>query len=257
MGSAVTKPIVQFDETKPGNKHFMPDQKNESVKKIASKMTWYSPKFSPKDVPRFYDISGLTEDPEAFKLAMDIFIERYKNDVHGTGGPTHIVGYGARGFLFAPIAVGLGIPFVLLRKNGKMPGVVVESNPFHKEYAEDHKETFCLRIDAVKPGSRVVLFDDLIATGGTAIAGFDLINGIGAEVYEFGSLVELPFLNGVQKIHEHDNGRFKNVPVCTLIDDNIIGDDQGMDPKSWPVDDIGRSVGFQKANELAKEHGLL
>jgi len=220
-------------------------------------MTWYSPKFSPKDVPRFYDISGLTENPEAFKLAMNIFVERYRNDVHGTGGPTAIVGYGARGFLFSYIAIELGIPFVLLRKNQKMPGVIVESSPFHKEYKEAHSETFSLRIDAVKPGDRVVLFDDLIATGGTAIAGFELISGIGAEVYEFGSLVELPFLNGVQKIHEHENGKFKDVPVCTLCDDNIIGADQGKDSKEWPIDSLGRAVGYQEANELAKKYGFL
>lgn len=257
MAEAVQSSGFVFNETKPGNKHFMPDQTNEKVIKVAKACTWYSPKFSPKDVPRFYDISGVTENPEAFKLAMDIFIERYRNDVHGTGGPTHIVGYGARGFLFSHIAVELGIPFVLLRKNGKMPGVVVQSSPFHKEYKETHDETFCLRIDAVKPGSRVVLFDDLIATGGTALAGFELIYGIGAEVYEFGSLIELPFLNGVQNIHEAQNGRFKNVPVCTLVDDNIIGADQGKDKASWPVDDIGRTVGYQQANELGKKYGFL
>merc|ERR1719493_499797 len=234
MGSMMT-PALEFNETKEGSKHYVPDQKDENVEYLAKRMRWFGPKFSPKDVPRYYDISGITEDAAAFQKCIDIFVERYKNDVHKTGGPTAIVGYDARGFLFTPIALALGIPFVLLRKNAKNPGVVVESSPYHKEYAEAKADTMCVRLGSIKPGDRVVLFDDLIATGGTALSGFELINGLGADVYEFAAVITLPGLDGVQKIHEYEGGKFANVPVCTLVDDATIGDTMGRDPESWPI----------------------
>ena len=71
-----------------------------------------------------------------------------------------------------------------------------------------------LRLGAVKKGDRVLLIDDLIATGGTALAGFDLVDALGATVYEFAAMVALPFLNGVEKIHAHREGRY--LPVVAF-----------------------------------------
>jgi len=247
---------VSFAETEVGNGHFVPHQEDEDVVAIANNLRYFSAAFSPKDVPKFYDISGLTENPEIFKKAVDIFAERYRNDPHGTGGPTHIVGYDARGFLFTPLALELGLPFVLLRKNGKNPGVVVTSNEYHKEYTETKADTMCIRLGSIKPGDRVVLFDDLIATGGTALSGFELISGLGAEVYEFASLICLPGLNGVEKIRTYEDGKFANVPVCTLVDDATIPETMCADPPAWPIEELGRSVGFHNASELAEQHNL-
>lgn len=248
---------IEYVETAPGNKHFVPKQDSEIVQSIAKQITWFGPDFSPKDVPKFYDVSSITENPATFKKVCDIFIDRYRNDVHGTGGPTHIVGYDARGFLFCPIALALGIPFVLLRKNGKNPGVVVESAPYHKEYAEAKADTMCVRLGSIKPGDRVVLFDDLIATGGTALTGFELINGLGAEVYEFAAVITLPGLDGVAKIRDYEEGKFANVPVCTIVEDATISDKQCADPEKWPINELGRCVGFTGAAELAEKYGLI
>ena len=206
------------------------DPTHEDTKLICSNMWWYSSTFSPKDVPRFFDVSGITENPEAFQKVIDVFVARYK--AAGDQGPTHILGYDARGFLIGPpIALALKIPFVLLRKDGKNPGVTVTSTGYAKEYAEAKPDTQCIRLGSIGEKSRVVLVDDLIATGGTAIAGFELVEAVGAEVYEFAAMISLPFLDGVRKIRESCNGKFKDVSVFTVTHDANIPDAAKADPK--------------------------
>ena len=97
----------------------------------------------------------------------------------------------------------------MIRKAGKLPGVLVSSGEYVTEYSTD--ETV-MRFGAINESDRVVLIDDLIATGGTALAGFELCDQLGARVHEFAAMIELPFLNGVKKIHEYKNGKFKDVP---------------------------------------------
>lgn len=196
------------------------------MKRIAASLPWYGPKYSPHDVPSFYDVSGITESPEVFKAVVNLFVERYR--AQGADGPTHIAGFDARGFLFGPpIAMALNIPFVMIRKAGKLPGVLVSSGKYVTEYSTD--ETV-MRLGSVKAGDRVVLVDDLIATGGTALAGFNLVDQLGARVHEFAAMVSLPFLDGVKKIHEHADGKFKDVPCFTMVDDSTIGPEMGRDP---------------------------
>eukprot|EP00282_Hemiselmis_andersenii_P006532 CAMPEP_0114151430 /NCGR_PEP_ID=MMETSP0043_2-20121206/23247_1 /TAXON_ID=464988 /ORGANISM="Hemiselmis andersenii, Strain CCMP644" /LENGTH=254 /DNA_ID=CAMNT_0001246257 /DNA_START=39 /DNA_END=799 /DNA_ORIENTATION=+ len=192
-----------------------------AVQKIAAAYKWYSPAFSPKNVPRFYDMASLTESPSTFKAVIDIYVERYSR----RGGPTIIAGYDARGFaLGAPIAVALGVPFVLLRKDCKSPGVLVESSGYEKEYAEAAEDKMCLRVGSIRRGDRVALVDDLIATGGTAIAGMQLVEELGAHVFEFTAVVSLPSLGGIDKIRGYKNGVFKDTAIFTLLDDATIGD---------------------------------
>ena len=113
-------------ETEPGLHHYLPDQTDPRVVAIAKECRYYSPSFSPKAVPAFYDLSGITENPRAFQDTMDVFIARYRAQAVTGKGPTVIVGYDARGFVVGPpIALALGIPFVLLRKAGKNPGPLV------------------------------------------------------------------------------------------------------------------------------------
>merc|ERR1719326_1669474 len=129
--------------------------------------------------------------------------------------PTVVVGYDARGFVLGPpVAMALGIPFVLLRKTGKNPGPLCTSSQYNKEYGLDQ---MCVRLGAVKPGDRVLLIDDLIATGGTALSGFELMMSCGIEVLEFAAVIDLPFCEGVQKIRAYGDGRFKDTPVFTLV----------------------------------------
>eukprot|EP00239_Pterosperma_sp_CCMP1384_P002890 CAMPEP_0197849390 /NCGR_PEP_ID=MMETSP1438-20131217/11885_1 /TAXON_ID=1461541 /ORGANISM="Pterosperma sp., Strain CCMP1384" /LENGTH=241 /DNA_ID=CAMNT_0043462053 /DNA_START=65 /DNA_END=790 /DNA_ORIENTATION=+ len=209
-----------------GPAHFCFDQEDESVKYIAKHLPWYGPKYSPHDVPSFYDISGITEDPQAFQKVIDLFVERYRSQ--GAAGPTHIAGFDARGFIFGPpIALALKIPFVMIRKAGKLPGVLVSSGKYTTEYSTD--ETV-MRLGSVKAGDRVVLIDDLIATGGTALAGFDLVDSLGATVHEFAAMVALPFLDGVGKIHSYKDNKFKDVVCFTMVDDASIGKEMGKDP---------------------------
>jgi adenine phosphoribosyltransferase len=107
--------------------------------------------------------------------------------------PTLLAGIESRGFLVAaPLALELGLGFVMLRKRGKLPGAIVGLN-YALEYGTDRIE---MQADAVKPGDRVVVLDDLLATGGTLAASIALLRQAGAEVPMAASLIELTFLNG-------------------------------------------------------------
>jgi len=203
------------------------------AQEIAAAITWYSPNFSPKDVPRFYDISSLTENPPLFQKTIDALITRYK--AMGASGPTHVLGFDARGFLLGtPLALGLGVPFVMLRKKEKSPGVLIKSTPYAKEYHEESPDTMVIRRGSIGKGHRVVLVDDLIATGGTALSGFELCHAVGAEVVDFAAVIAIPFLEGVRKIREYKDGAFKDTNIFTLIDDAMIGPNNCGDPKDWP-----------------------
>ena len=87
-----------------------------------------------------------------------------------------------------------------------------------------------MRLGSVTAGDRVVLIDDLIATGGTALAGFDLVDMLGASVHEFAAMVSLPFLDGVGKIHAYKDGTYKEVSCFTMVDDSSIGPEMCRDP---------------------------
>ena len=113
----------------------------------------------PKPGILFRDVTSLLEDPKAYALSIDLLVERYKN-----AGITKVVGTEARGFLFgAPVALGLGVGFVPVRKPGKLPRETI-SETYDLEYGTDQLE---IHVDAIKPGDKVLVVDDLLATGGT------------------------------------------------------------------------------------------
>ena len=120
------------------------------------------PYFPYKKIERFYDISGILQHPHLFDQMCDAIAEQGR-----AAGITKVVGFEARGFLFVPVAIKLGVPFVMLRKTGKMPNTV-SSRPYSKEYAG--VDVMCIQRDAVRAGDRVMLVDDLVATGGTLCA---------------------------------------------------------------------------------------
>jgi len=220
-----------FTEVSPN--YFTLNKDSPKAKLIAEAFQWYSPKFSPKDVPRFYDVSSLTEKPEVFSTMTNVIADRYRA-LPKEQQPTHIIGYDARGFIIgAPLAVALGLPFVLLRKAEKSPGLLVKSDPYAKEYTEKAPDTMVIRQGAIDSSSRVVLIDDLIATGGTAVSGFQLVEALGAKVVEFCACIGIPFLDGVARIHAYQDGKFKNVPIFTLIHDSQVKDENCGDPKEW------------------------
>ncbi len=142
----------------------------------------------PKPGILFYDISTLLRHPDAWQVAMG----RMASLVRGYQ-PALLAGIESRGFLLAaPLALKLGCGFVMLRKRGKLPGAVVGLD-YDLEYGADRIE---MQADAVTPGTRVVLVDDLLATGGTMAAGIALLRQAGADVPAAAALIELTFLNG-------------------------------------------------------------
>jgi len=150
----------------------------------------------PKQGINFKDITTLMQDGEAFKFTIDEFIKELKDknvDV--------IVGPEARGFLMGtPVAYGMGIGFVPVRKPGKLPHET-ESYDYGLEYGTD---TLQIHKDAIKPGQRVAIVDDLLATGGTMEAAAHLIEKLGGEVVSMQFLIELNDLNGREKLSKYD-----------------------------------------------------
>jgi adenine phosphoribosyltransferase len=143
------------------------------------------------DVPKpgvlFYDITGILVNPAAFSHCIESMVERY-----GTTKIDGIAAIESRGFIFAaPLAVRLGVPLILLRKKGKLPGETYRIG-FALEYGEDVLEVH--RSD-LRPGQRLLLVDDLIATGGTLAAATQLLALGGAKVISIFGVVGLPFLH--------------------------------------------------------------
>ena len=146
----------------------------------------------PKPGINFYDISTLLVNADAFSVAMGRLakaVSRHQPDV--------LAGIESRGFLVAaPLALKLGLGFVMVRKHGKLPGRTVP-HEYELEYGSDIIE---IQEDAVQPGQRVVILDDLLATGGTLRAAAELLRQCGAEVVGAACIIELRFLNGRAKL---------------------------------------------------------
>lgn len=146
----------------------------------------------PKPGIMFRDITTLLADAEGFKSTIDLLKEHYK-----TLEFDYIVGIESRGFILgAALAYALGKGFVPIRKKGKLPGKTV-SLEYTLEYGSDTIEIHC---DAFKPGSKVIVIDDLMATGGTAINSCKLVEKIGGQVVEVCVAIDLPEIQGSQKV---------------------------------------------------------
>lgn len=156
----------------------------------------------PKEGIQFKDITTLLKSGDAMRHVIDNWKERYADQDVDV-----IVGADARGFIFAcPLAYAMGLPFVPVRKKGKLPAEVI-SEDFELEYGTSTLE---IHVDALEVGQRVVLVDDLLATGGTMGAAVNLVERLGAEIVEIAFVVELPPLNGRDKL--------KNYPIHSLVE---------------------------------------
>nr|GLL46975.1 adenine phosphoribosyltransferase 5-like [Ipomoea trifida] len=156
----------------------------------------------------FQDITTLLLNPKVFKDTVEIFVDRYKDM-----GISVVAGVEARGFMFGPpIALAIGAKFVPLRKPGKLPGEVI-SEAYELEYGRDCLE---MHVGAVEKGDRVVVIDDLIATGGTLSAAINLLERMGAEVVECGCVIGLPEVEG--------QNRLKGRPVYMLVEPRELDD---------------------------------
>ncbi len=148
----------------------------------------------PKPGILFYDITTLFEDPAAFRYVIDKMIEPFKNQKIDK-----VVAIDARGFLLAtPIALELNAGVSLVRKKGKLPYKTVEAS-YEKEYGPD---IITMHEDTIKPGEKVLIVDDLLATGGTMLAAIDLVQQLGGEIVGIDFVINLSFLPGLQKLKE-------------------------------------------------------
>ncbi len=157
----------------------------------------------PKPGILFYDITGILVNPPAFRYCIDRMVELYKNDHLDA-----IAAIESRGFIFAaPFAERMGIPLILIRKKGKLPGKTY-SCKYALEYATAEIE---VHQTDVRPGQRILVMDDLIATGGTLNAARNVLEQGGATVTGFFGVVGLPFLSYATVLGD-------SVPVKTLIE---------------------------------------
>jgi adenine phosphoribosyltransferase len=146
----------------------------------------------PKKGIIFKDITPILKDGVLFRASIDVFLEQCQGKKLDK-----VVGIDARGFVFgSAVAYELGIGFVPLRKKGRLP-YKTESAAYTLEYGEAEME---LHIDAIMPGEKIVLIDDLLATGGTSASAVTLIKKVGGELIEAIFLIELEFLHGREKL---------------------------------------------------------
>jgi adenine phosphoribosyltransferase len=155
----------------------------------------------PKPGIQFKDITPVLADARLFARSIDLLIDHFQ-----PGAVDAVVGIDARGFIFAAAAAQkLQTGFIPIRKKGKLPYQTLEQS-YDLEYGT---ATVAMHIDALQRGSRVLLIDDLLATGGTAAAAAALVRKVGAEILEISFLIELAFLNGRQ--------RLAGLPVRSLV----------------------------------------
>lgn len=150
-----------------------------------------------KDFPtpgiNFKDIQGLMMNPSITRKTLDLSLRC----VESRFSPDSILGFDARGFAFGPtMAILLSLPFIMARKKGKLPGELVVAN-YQKEYGVD---TISIQKGLIKPGMKILVHDDLLATGGTARAAVDLIEKEGGIVSGFHFIMELEYLAGRKKL---------------------------------------------------------
>ena len=143
----------------------------------------------------FRDICSLLEDKVVFRKLIDMFVHRYI-----TAEIDAVVGIDARGFIIgAPLAYELNVGFIPVRKKGKLPGKTI-SESYSLEYGQAEVE---IQTAWLKKGHKVVLIDDLIATGGTMVAAIKLLDRIGIDILEASAIIDLPDLGGSRKILDH------------------------------------------------------
>lgn len=144
----------------------------------------------------FYDITTMLKNPAALKESIDQLVSHYQNSEID-----QIVGIESRGFIFGmPLAYKLGTGFVLVRKPGKLPAEKLAES-YELEYGTNTLE---IHVDAIEQGQKVLVVDDLLATGGTALATCQLIEKLGGQVMGVAFVIELTFLKGRDKLRDYD-----------------------------------------------------
>ena len=193
-------------------------QDGEEAKEIAK----YLPYYPFKGIDRFYDIGGFLYEPEIFQKIVDIFADRYR-----AIGIDIVAGLDARGFVLGPpIALALKKPFVMMRKKGKMPNVI-ESTEYQTEYGK--RAGLTVQADKIKKGDRVLIIDDLVATGGTLSSAISLVKQCEATVVECACVVELKvFIDPSEELglpsrrKSFEKLGHQDTPVWGLVSEDIL-----------------------------------
>lgn len=170
----------------------------ETIKKSIRNIPNY-----PKEGIQFKDITTAIKQPEIFKEVIDMLVQHYKNE-----HIDYVIGIESRGFIFASaLAYNLGCGFVPIRKSGKLPAEVI-AQEYELEYGTDKIE---IHKDALEKGNRVLIIDDLLATGGTTIAAAELVKKTNAEIAGFAFMIELKDFKAREKLEKY-------APVLSLIE---------------------------------------
>jgi adenine phosphoribosyltransferase len=188
----------------------------------------YLPWFPFKGIPRFYDIGGFLYEPSIFQKVVDIFADRYREI-----GIDAVAGLDARGFVLGPpISLALKKPFIMMRKKGKMPNTV-SSDDYVTEYGS--RAGLTVQRDKITKGQRILIIDDLVATGGTLSSAISLVKMLGGVVVECACVVELKFfidppadsgLPSRTKLFKdlgHDD-----VPIWGLISEDVLTNEASL-----------------------------
>jgi adenine phosphoribosyltransferase len=150
----------------------------------------------PKKGIMFRDITTLLKEPEIFRASIDAFVARYRKE-----SIQKVVSVESRGFIFgSALAYALGAGFVPVRKAGKLPAATIQES-YQLEYGSDTLE---LHRDAIIPGERILIIDDLLATGGTVLAAAALVERLGGTIAGLAFLIELAFLQGRKRLGQYD-----------------------------------------------------
>jgi len=206
-------------------------QDGEEAKEISR----YLPYFPFKGIDRFYDIGGFLYEPEIFQKIVNIFVERYE-----AIGIDLIAGLDARGFVLGPpIALAMKKPFIMMRKAGKMPNAITSSN-YDTEYGT--RSGLTVQRDKIKAGQRVLIIDDLVATGGTLSSAISLVKMLGASVVECACVVELKcFINPSEDSGLPSRSKLfeklghSDVPIWGLVSEDLLTNEAEL-PEGY-VDD--------------------
>eukprot|EP00934_Nitzschia_sp_Nitz4_P006938 Nitzschia sp. Nitz4//scaffold73_size107353//66358//67023//NITZ4_004324-RA/size107353-processed-gene-0.169-mRNA-1//1//CDS//3329557488//6928//frame0 len=201
----------------------------------AQEIANYLPYFPFKGIPRFYDIGGFLYEPKIFQKIVDIFVDRYHEI-----GIDLVAGLDARGFVLGPpIALALGKPFVMMRKKGKMPNSI-SSDDYETEYGS--RSGLTVQRDKIQAGQRVLIIDDLVATGGTLSSAISLVKMLGGTVVECACVVELKmFVDPAPETGLPSRTKLftqlghQDVPVWGLVSEDILTNEAKL-PENY-VDD--------------------
>lgn len=172
-----------------------------------------TPYFPFKGIDRFYDIGGFLKHPEVFEEVIDLFVAHLRDVDFDC-----LCGLDARGFILGPpVALRLNKPFFMVRKEGKLPNSIT-GDKYGKEY-ESGQDRLCVPADAIQPGQKVVIVDDLVATGGTALAALELVKRLGGECAEIACVIEIRALQARKMLEEKG---FADVNIFSIVEEDLL-----------------------------------